>query len=127
MNKPIPIAAASARIALVCALGWVCFGSAAFAQAAPPSGEALVRRNCAQCHAIGPQDRSPMAAAPAFRELGRNYPVDDLGEALAEGILSGHPAMPEFRFSPDEVNAIIKYLESVQTRRRAALFPPVSQ
>jgi len=46
----------------------------------------------------------------------RNYPVSDLEEALAEGILSGHPAMPEFAFEPDEIDAIIAYLESLQPK-----------
>ncbi len=62
-----------------------------------------------------------MAAAPAFRDLNRNYPLDNLGEALAEGILTGHPAMPEFQFAPEDINAILRYLESVQSHRRSDL------
>ena len=96
------------------------------AQAADPAGkgeargESLVRKNCAMCHAAGRSGASPYPAAPPFRELNRRYRVDDLAEALAEGIVTGHPAMPEFRFSPAEVNDIIRYLRSIQTRQSAS-------
>lgn len=60
-------------------------------------------------------------AAPAFRELHRRYSIENLAEALAEGMLVGHPAMPEFEFRPKDVRAIIAYLKSVQTRDDAVL------
>jgi len=44
------------------------------------------------------------------------YPIDDLAEALAEGIIVGHPQMPEFRFRADDVDSILRYLKSIQTR-----------
>ena len=59
-------------------------------------GHALAEEKCARCHAIGPEGESTLPIAPAFRTLSERYPVDDLEEALAEGIVSGHPAMPEF-------------------------------
>ena len=40
-------------------------------------------------------------------------------EALAEGILTGHPAMPAFSFPPSDVQAIIRYLDSVQSRQKS--------
>jgi hypothetical protein len=43
------------------------------------------------------------------------YPIDSLQEALAEGIVSGHPDMPIFVFSPQDVDAIILYLQSIQS------------
>jgi hypothetical protein len=36
---------------------------------------------------------------------------------LAEGLLTGHPMMPEFRFPPEDGKAIIRYLKSIQTRQ----------
>ena len=36
------------------------------------------------------------------------------GEALAEGIRTGHPSMPEFRFDPDEAAALIAYLKTLE-------------
>lgn len=77
-------------------------------------GRAILEENCSRCHATGTEGNSPLPAAPAFRQLGENYPVADLAEALAEGIVTGHPAMPEFTFEPDEIDAIIAYLQSLQ-------------
>jgi cytochrome c len=77
-------------------------------------GEALVKDNCARCHAIGKEGASPHPDAPPFRTLSSKYPVEDLAESLAEGIVSGHPDMPIFAFTPTDVAAIIDYLESIQ-------------
>jgi mono/diheme cytochrome c family protein len=88
----------------------------AFAQRTPERGEALLSEHCAMCHAIGRVGTSPHATAPAFRILGRRYPIESLEEALGEGLLSGHPDMPEFAFGPSDVGAIIRYLQSIQER-----------
>jgi cytochrome c len=77
-------------------------------------GEALVRENCSRCHAIGKEGDSPHPPAPPFRTLSSKYPVEDLAESLAEGIVSGHPDMPIFVFTPTDVEAIIEYLQSIQ-------------
>ena len=76
----------------------------------------ILYKNCASCHAIGRTGDSPRKGAPTFRSLGQRYPVESLEEALAEGLMSGHPDMPEFSFDADEVGAIIAYLKSIQTR-----------
>ena len=60
---------------------------------------ALVKENCARCHAIGKEGASPHPEAPPFRTLSSKYPVEDLAESLAEGIVSGHPDMPIFVFT----------------------------
>ncbi|MBP1179897.1 c-type cytochrome [Methylobacterium sp. PvR107] len=77
-------------------------------------GETIARTNCARCHAVGRVGASPLSAAPPFRELHRRYPVADLGEALTEGIRTGHPSMPEFRFDPDQAEDLIAYLKSLE-------------
>jgi cytochrome c len=77
-------------------------------------GEVLVKENCARCHAIGREGDSPHEEAPPFRTLSAKYPVGDLAESLAEGIVAGHPDMPIFVFSPHDVEAVIQYLESIQ-------------
>jgi cytochrome c len=86
-------------------------------------GRDLVERNCGMCHATGPVGASPNPASPAFRDLHLRYPVENLAEALGEGILTGHPQMPEFRFNPTEVEDIIHYLQSIQTRQPASAEP----
>jgi cytochrome c len=79
-------------------------------------GEALLQRDCAKCHAIGRSGESPDKKAPPLRALGQRYPIEALEEALGEGIMSGHPDMPEFQFDADDVGAIISYLKSIQQR-----------
>ena len=79
-------------------------------------GEVLVRKNCSPCHAIGKEGDSPHKEAPPFRTLSAKYPVDNLAESLAEGIVSGHPDMPIFVFSPHDVEAIIQYMKSIQAQ-----------
>lgn len=64
-------------------------------------------------------DKSPHAQAPPFRDIVKRYPVEDLEEALAEGIMSGHPDMPEFTFDPDEIGSIIAYLNSLKAQERS--------
>lgn len=49
-----------------------------------------------------------------FRTLAQRYPIESLEESLGEGLLSGHPDMPEFSFPPRDVGAIIRYLRSIQ-------------
>lgn len=84
-------------------------------------GHALVQRDCAMCHATENTGDSPNPLSPRFRELGQRYPIEDLAEALAEGIMVGHPEMPQFRFAPEEVSDIIAYLKSIQTNQHAEL------
>ena len=115
---------------LIVALGILAFatGSAAAERDQVRRGHTLVQRFCAGCHAVNPKGASPNAVAPAFRDLSARYRIDDLAEALAEGILTGHPSMPEFRFAPKDVAAITSYLKSIQTRQEAfeadGLAPP---
>ena len=91
------------------------------AKAAPSAedlkyGEDLLITHCGSCHATGRADASRRPDAPAFRLLGRRYPIDSLEESLGEGIMSGHPDMPEISFGADDVGAIIDYLKSIQVR-----------
>lgn len=78
------------------------------------AGKALVEASCAQCHAVGRTGDSPHREAPPFRELGQRYPIQDLEEALAEGIVTGHPEMPEFIATPEQIGSIIAYMDSIQ-------------
>ena len=73
------------------------------------SGLAVARAHCAECHSIDRIGASPMSIAPPFRDLHKVYPVESLEEALAEGIMTGHPDMPEFRFSPQQIRNLIHF------------------
>ena len=77
-------------------------------------GKELIGANCSRCHAIGLSDTSTHPQAPPFREIMKRYPAENLAEALAEGIVSGHPDMPEFTFEPNEIDAVVTYLDSLR-------------
>lgn len=83
-------------------------------------GRALLEANCARCHALGQDGASPHETAPPFRVVVTLYPPESLAEALAEGIVSGHPDMPEFVFKPPEIEAIIAYLGSLKPAEDAS-------
>lgn len=76
-------------------------------------GAILVRQKCAACHSVERTGDSPMASAPPFHSMGVEYPVRDLQEAFAEGLVTAHPAMPPFEFQPTEIADLIAWLESV--------------
>jgi len=88
----------------------------AHAESLVAQGKALVEANCARCHAIGATDIGSHPDAPAFRTLSQRYPIDALSEALAEGISTGHPDMPEFVASPQQIDAILAYIGSLQSK-----------
>jgi mono/diheme cytochrome c family protein len=109
------------RPAAVFALACILETAARLACAAPAEDEQQIKRGaqllqqkCAPCHAIGKQGDSPRQDAPPFRTLSQRYPIESLEESLGEGIMSGHPDMPEFSFDADDVGAIIAYLDSIQ-------------
>jgi len=83
-------------------------------QADAAEGRRLAEIHCSACHAIAAAGESDHAEAPPFRTLSRDYPVTALEEAFAEGILVGHPDMPEFRLEPPQIDALIAYIQSVQ-------------
>jgi len=87
---------------------------AARAQDPVDQGRALVGEYCARCHAIGAADKSPHADAPPFRTLGKSFDLDEFPERLQRGISSGHPDMPEFKFSEDDARAVRDYLRTIQ-------------
>lgn len=81
-------------------------------------GRTLLEDKCARCHAIGLADTSAHPEAPPFRIVLDRYPAEALEESLAEGIVSGHPDMPEIAFDPDEIAAIIAHLKSLSSATR---------
>lgn len=81
------------------------------------AGQRLAETHCAVCHSIGSGGASTHPNAPAFRTLSRRYSISALEESFAEGVLVGHPDMPQFRLEPDEVEALIAYIYTVQEQR----------
>lgn len=77
-------------------------------------GRALLRENCAPCHATGRVDLSPRPGAPPFRVIGESFDLDGFARRLRQGLASSHPDMPEFRFNADDADAVVAYLRTIQ-------------
>ena len=77
-------------------------------------GFVFVRTKCSRCHSIDMVSPSPLKPAPPFRTLHERYPIESLEESLAEGIITGHPSMPEFQLDPGQVADVIAYLQSLE-------------
>lgn len=87
---------------------------------APPStttllrGQSFVEGSCASCHAVGPTGASPFADATPFRDIVTRYPLSDLEEGFAEGLVTAHPAMPDYVFRASEIDDLIAYLQALK-------------
>ena len=79
-------------------------------------GRDLAEQMCASCHAVGRDGASPHADAPEFRALDRRIDLDSFMDRLREGLLSGHPDMPTFRFGREDARAFVLYIRSIQRR-----------
>jgi mono/diheme cytochrome c family protein len=101
--------------AIAALLAFALFGGVSPAAAVnPQQGKRLALTYCARCHAIDKVSPSPLKIAPPFRTLHERYPVDMLQESLAEGIVTGHPTMPQFSFDADQVGDFIAYLKTLE-------------
>jgi cytochrome c len=112
-QRAILTVAAAIAIALVILFATTARGVAGDARA----GRAFAERNCAGCHAIGSTGASPNARAPAFRAVARRYKLEDLEEGLAEGIVTGHNAMPEFTLTPRQIDDLLAHLGRLRRGR----------
>ena len=106
------------KVLLSCAMvtgALVCFSNASSAQMSQraEAGHEIAERFCARCHAIGKEGNSPHESAPPFRLIVAKGNVENLEEALGEGIVVGHPDMPQFQFRPGEAGALVAYLKSL--------------
>ena len=102
----------TATLAAALLLGWA--GAAAAQSPAAQRGQTFVLANCVRCHAVDKVSASSLKIAPPFRTLHLRYPVESLEEALGEGIVTGHPSMPEFRLDPGQVGDVIAYLKLLE-------------
>ncbi len=81
-------------------------------------GQKIAQEKCTKCHAVGKADASPDRKAPPFRDIGKNFPLEHLAEALAEGIVTGDNNMPEFKFGPRDIDAILDYIAEMSSGSR---------
>ena len=104
------------RTAILVGLIASCFPApfASAQEARAQRGRVFAQTNCAMCHAIGRTGDSPLAIAPPFRTLHKRYRVDDLEESLAEGIVTGHPTMPQFQLDTAQIGDFLAYLKTLE-------------
>ena len=76
-------------------------------------GKELAEIHCARCHAVDKTGASKHSEAPPFRTFASKWPLESLEEALAEGIVTGHPDMPVFQFQPEQISALIEHLHEI--------------
>lgn len=82
--------------------------------AAARRGEKFAVEYCSRCHAVKLSGRSRLREAPPFRRIAMRYPPEQMQEALAEGIMVGHPAMPEFELTPNQIDDLIAHLRRLR-------------
>ncbi|KRR14668.1 cytochrome C [Bradyrhizobium jicamae] len=102
------------RILMPLAFTLISLMPAAAASPQEQRGKTFALNNCARCHSIDKVSPSPLKIAPPFRTLHKRYPVEALSEALAEGIQTGHPTMPEFQLDPDQIGDLLAYLKTLE-------------
>ena len=102
------------RILIPLALTLITLTPAAAASPQQQRGKTFALNNCAKCHSIDRVSPSPLKIAPPFRTLHKRYPIETLGEALAEGISTGHPTMPEFQLETDQIGDLSAYLKTLE-------------
>ncbi|NKB60544.1 MAG: c-type cytochrome [Alphaproteobacteria bacterium] len=88
----------------------------AYAGGAPnlEAGEHIAQTFCAKCHAVETVGKSPLEPAPPFRTFHKKWPLENLEEALAEGIVVGHEAMPAFELSTEQISDLIGYMRTLE-------------
>lgn len=95
---------------------WVVLSASAALALSPEEqrGLTFAEANCALCHAVTVYDQSALPLAPPFRTLPQYYDdYDALAEALAEGMVSGHPSMPRFQLDAAQISDLIAYLRAL--------------
>lgn len=112
----------SALIVAILAGAMFAANAASARQARGPQarGKAVAENLCGPCHATGRSGASPLRNAPPLRTLSTRYPLENLEEAFAEGIMVTHKGqdMPPFELQPRTISDLIAYLRSVQVKRR---------
>lgn len=89
------------------------FAVDASAQDSVERGKVLAAQYCSRCHAIGVEGESPNPKAPPFRKLSERFPIDALEETFIGSINTGHPGMPVFKATQEQIDAIIDYIATV--------------
>ncbi|PKR48863.1 c-type cytochrome [Thalassospira povalilytica] len=87
-------------------------------------GQSIAEQTCLRCHTKFDGDPTPDPAvtdAPSLASFGLRWPLENLEEALAEGITVSHDnmTMPEFTLTPESIADLLVYMESLSQEARA--------
>jgi mono/diheme cytochrome c family protein len=81
------------------------------------NGRYIAETWCARCHAIDPGERaSPRPPAPSFWVLSRDPAATST--AIRVLLQTPHKTMPNIRFSPQEVDDLIAYIQGLSRAKR---------
>lgn len=111
MNHARPAGIAIAAFALLTTI--VLAKSGWSAESPMELGRAIAETSCARCHNIEDTGDSLFPPAPPFRVIAKMYKASDLEEAFVEGIVVGHPAMPEFKMTGEQAAALSSFIDSL--------------
>ncbi len=77
-------------------------------------GKDLYEKKCVICHGVDGKGDGPAAAALSKAPANFNKPEfwqGDFAKKITDTVRKGHPPMPAFELSPDEIKSIIGYME----------------
>jgi cytochrome c len=77
-------------------------------------GQQVAEQYCGACHATGKAGSSANPKSPVFRTIFGRQPAGAIAEDLREGLRIGHKTMPRIELGPDDVDALMSYLASIQ-------------
>lgn len=90
--------------------------ASALDQEAALRGRAIALIGCASCHAVDAAGPSPLPAATPFRDIVRRRSLSDIEAAMADGLVTTHPAMPRYDFRAAEIDDLIAYMDTLKRR-----------
>lgn len=87
-------------------------------------GQAIAEQTCLRCHtkfAGDPLPNPDVTSAPPLASFGQRWPLENLEEALAEGISVSHDdmTMPEFTLTPQSIADLLVYLGELTRQANA--------
>jgi mono/diheme cytochrome c family protein len=115
MSSIAEVPPAGWALVALCAFGTLIYAAGGEAASGDARrGETFAVRNCSGCHAVGRTGISRNPKAPTFAVVSRRYDPSDLEEAFAEGIVTGHPGMPEFTLEPRQIADLVAHLRRLR-------------
>jgi mono/diheme cytochrome c family protein len=78
------------------------------------AGERLVKSECAACHAVGEEAKSPEPKAPRFADVAALPSTTEL--SLKVFLRSSHKNMPNIMLEPDEIDDAVGYILGLKKR-----------